>query len=242
MIISLAQVQPKYGDVSYNLASQETFIRQAAALGSEMILFPELSITGYEPTLADKLATHVDDERFQVFQELADQLHITIITSAPLQSTEGITISLLIYQTGTSPQVYSKQYLHADEVSFFVPEKRDYTLESAPNIGLAICYELSVQEHFQHHWNQGRDIYMASTAKTASGSLEAHERLSGLAKTHGIITLFVNCVGSCDGVNCNGQSAAWNRHGNQIGELSSNTEGLLLIDTASQTMYQIMEI
>lgn len=242
MIISLAQVQPKYGDVSYNLASQETFIRQAAALGSEMILFPELSITGYEPTLAGKLATRVDDERFQVFQELADQLHITIITSAPLQSTEGITISLLIYQTGTSPQVYSKQYLHSDEEPYFVAEKCNYTLESESKIGLAICYELSVDEHIQSYLQEGLDLYMTSAAKTEKGCKDGHERLSKLASQYNIMTLFVNCVGPCDGVNCSGQSAAWNRHGNQIGILSSNTEGLLLIDTTSQTMHQVVEI
>lgn len=234
MIITLAQVQPKYRDMAYNLASQETFIRQAAESGSELIIFPELSISGYEPTLATEFATTTDDKRFQMFQELADQLHITIITSAPLRSEDGITISLLIYQTGAPVQVYSKQYLPDDEVPFFVPQQCSYRLESGLRIGLAICYELSVKEHFEQSNKGGLDIYMASTAKTADGSVKAHERMAELARDHGIMTLFVNSLGPADGVVCNGRSAAWDKNGQKLGELSSDSEGLLIVDTEQQ--------
>lgn len=242
MIVSLAQVQPKYGDVAYNLASQETFIRQSAELGAEMIVFPELSITGYEPSLAKELATDTDDPRFRMFQELADQLHITIITSAPLRSKEGITISLLIYQTGAPAQVYSKQYLHADEVPFFIAEKSTYALQSPPNVGLAICYELSVEAHIQSCLEQGLDLYIASTAKTEEGSIAAHERLSKLAAQYEIMTFFVNSIGPCDGVICNGRSSAWNSQGQSLGELSTESEGLLIIDTAKQDILQAIHI
>ncbi len=242
MIVSLAQVQPKYGDIAYNLASQETFIRQSAELGAEMIVFPELSITGYEPSLAHELATDKDDPRFQMFQELADQLHITIITSTPLKTNEGITISLLIYQTGTPVQVYSKQYLHVDEEPFFVAERQSYSFESQPKIGLAICYELSVDEHFQSYLDQGLDLYVASTAKTEKGSIAAHERLSKLAAQHAIMTFFVNSIGPCDGVVCHGRSGAWNRMGQLLGELSSDKEGLLIIDTEKQALIEAIHI
>lgn len=242
MIVSLAQVQPKYGDIAYNLASQETFIRQSAELGAEMIIFPELSITGYEPSLARELAIDTRDPRLQMFQELADQLQITIITSAPLKPTEGITISLLIYQTGTPVQVYSKQYLHADEKPYFVPEKCEYEFESGAKIGLAICYELSVNEHVQSYLGQGLDLYIASSAKTAKGSKAAHERLSKLAAQYGIMTFFVNSIGLCDGVICAGQSSAWNHQGQSIGVLSADSEGLLIIDTTKQDMIQAIDI
>ncbi len=238
MIISLAQTQPKSGDIAYNLATQETFIRQAATLKSEMIIFPELSITGYEPTMADELATSEEDDRFHFFQELADQLHITIITSAPLRSSEGITISLLIYLPGMPVQTYSKQYLHADERQFFVPEKQSYSLNVDPKIGLAICYELSITTHFRSYLESGIDIYLASAAKTAKGSSEAHDRLATLASNHQIMSLFVNCVGPCDGVLCNGRSAAWDDRGRKIDELSSDSEGLLVIDTLKQSLKQ----
>jgi predicted amidohydrolase len=242
LIISLAQVQPKYRDMAYNLASQETFIRHAAELGAELIIFPELSITGYEPTLAQEMATDIADDRFQMFQELADQLHITIITSAPLQTSEGITISLLIYQTGTPVQVYSKQFLPADEEPFFVPQQCSYSLESGLRMGLAICYELSVKEHFESSVKGGMDIYMASTAKTADGSESAHNRMSELAGEHGIMTLFVNSIGPADGVICNGRSAAWNRDGKLLGELATDSEGLLIVDTDKQVIKEAIHI
>ncbi|MDW3192588.1 MAG: carbon-nitrogen hydrolase family protein [Cytophagales bacterium] len=242
MIITLAQVQPKYRDMAYNLASQETFIRQAAESGTELIIFPEISISGYEPTLARELATTTNDKRFQMFQELADQLHITIITSAPLRSEDGITISLLIYQTGAPVQVYSKQFLPADEASFFVPQECSYRLESGLKIGLAICYELSVKEHFEKSNKGGLDIYMASTAKTADGSDKAHERMAALARENSIMTLFVNSIGPADGVVCNGRSAAWGKDGEKLGELSTDSEGLLIVDTEKQLILEAIHI
>lgn len=227
--------------MAYNLASQETFIRQAAELGAELIIFPELSITGYEPTLAQEMATDVEDERFQMFQELADQLHITVITSTPLRSADGVTISLLIYQTGTPVQVYSKQYLHADEEPFFVPQQCSFSLEADIRIGLAICYELSVKEHFESAMKDGMDIYMASTAKTADGSNSAHERLSKLAAENEIMTLFVNNIGPADGVTCNGRSAIWDTNGQKLGELSTDSEGLLIVDTKQQVIKKAID-
>ena len=242
MIVALAQIQPKYGDIAYNLASQETFIRQASASGADMIVFPELSITGYEPSLAQALATDPNDPRFQMFQELTDQLNITVITSSPLRTTHGITISLLIYQAGTPVQVYSKQFLHSDEAAVFVPEKHAYSLEMEANIGLAICYELSVEEHIGSYLDKGLDIYLTSAAKTAKGCEAAHKRLAALAKKYEIMTLFVNSIGPCDGVISHGRSAAWNARGEKLEELSTDTEGLLLINTEKQSVHQAMHI
>ena len=49
MRIALGQINPTVGDLSGNVALMVRFAREAAARNAELIVFPELSITGYPP-------------------------------------------------------------------------------------------------------------------------------------------------------------------------------------------------
>ena len=63
MKICVVQTQALKGDIAGNIARHLRFTELAIANGANMIVFPELSVTGYEPTLAAKLATTATDER-----------------------------------------------------------------------------------------------------------------------------------------------------------------------------------
>ena len=65
-------------------------------LNSDLIIFPELSITGYEPSLAKKYVTNVENSIFDQFQELSDKNEITIGVGIPTNAIGGIYISMLI--------------------------------------------------------------------------------------------------------------------------------------------------
>lgn len=54
--ISLAQVAVVKGDVDANLKSHLALLEQSAELGADVVVFPELSLTGYELELAKVLA------------------------------------------------------------------------------------------------------------------------------------------------------------------------------------------
>ncbi|MCL6548347.1 MAG: acyltransferase [Alicyclobacillus sp.] len=45
--VALAQVQPKLGDIEGNEAKLLRFVSEARAAGAELVVFPELSLTGY---------------------------------------------------------------------------------------------------------------------------------------------------------------------------------------------------
>jgi predicted amidohydrolase len=113
-----------------------------------------------------------------------------------------------------------------------VPGPRSpYVLDTAPSVGLSICYELSVPEHAVAAFDHGAEVYLASVAKTASGVEAASRRLSDIAGRFGAPVLMVNCVGTCDGVYCAGGSAIWNRRGNRIAHLDDTSEAILVFDT-----------
>ncbi len=56
---------------------------------------------------------------------------------------------MVLFQSHKARQTYSKKYLHPDEEDFFISGQSSTGLiVNKTNIALAICYELSVPEHF----------------------------------------------------------------------------------------------
>jgi len=63
----LHRLRPLKGDIQSNIKNHKILIDLAVYNGADTIIFPELSLTGYEPELAKKLATTPDDSRFDDF-------------------------------------------------------------------------------------------------------------------------------------------------------------------------------
>ncbi|WP_315820322.1 hypothetical protein [Paraflavitalea speifideaquila] len=64
MKIALAQIRSRKGDIQYNLTAANHFLDMSSLHGITTIVMPELSIIGYEPGLANELATTQEDSRF----------------------------------------------------------------------------------------------------------------------------------------------------------------------------------
>ncbi|WP_323845565.1 carbon-nitrogen hydrolase family protein [Microbulbifer magnicolonia] len=235
----MAQTRPIKGDIAANIDSHCGIIDMAVAAGAQVIVFPELSLTGYEPALAEALAVNPDDRRLDVFQQLADREKVVICVGAPTRADAGVCIGLLVFQPESDRRVYSKQILHPDETPFFVSgESSIRALGAGPVAALAICYEISVPEHAQRAEAAGADIYIASVAKFVGGIGRAEARLAVIAGDYGMPVLMANAVGEADGNTCAGQSAVWNRQGQLIGQLDGVSEGILIFDTESQEIFQ----
>ena len=52
MKICAAQTRPVKGNIQQNIENHKKLINLAVVNGADIIIFPELSITGYEPELA----------------------------------------------------------------------------------------------------------------------------------------------------------------------------------------------
>jgi predicted amidohydrolase len=237
MKICAAQTRPIRGDISANITIHEMLIHKAVARGAELIIFPELSLTGYEPTLAKELTVEKTDVRFDTFQTISNDSGITIGVGAPMKSERGVSISMLLFQPHEARSVYSKSYLHADEEPFFVPGHSSPHLRvQSTNVALAICYEISVAEHLTAALKLKPAIYFASVAKFVNGINKALERLSTIARDSSLPVLMSNCIGFSDGQQCGGHTSAWNSRGSIVGQLNDSDEGLLVFDTETQQL------
>ncbi|MBV6643875.1 MAG: carbon-nitrogen hydrolase family protein [Cyclobacteriaceae bacterium] len=234
MKICLAQTRSVPGRVDVNLQIHLQAIKKGIQQQADLIVFPELSLTGYEPVLAGDLALSLDDPRLDCIQALSDENQTCIGLGAPIKHEEGTSIGMIIFQPHQSRWLYEKKYLHPDEVPFFIEGKKQPKLVIyETTIALAICYELSIKDHLLHAFATGSDLYLASVAKTQQGIEQAQVQLSQTAQQHTCLVLMVNAVGPADGVICAGQSTIWNSDGGKMCQLSSDQEILAMLDTST---------
>lgn len=237
MNIGLAQIKPFKGDIQRNIQLHLEWIEKALLENVDLIVFPELSLTGYEPQLAKGLAMTIDDSRLTIFEKLSNQKGISIAIGAPTQVENGILISMLIFEPDNPRKVYSKQMLHSDELAYFVEGKSQIILhQPSVQIAPAICYESLQTNHALAAKDLGAELYLASVAKSQKGVDKAKIHFSKTAKELEIPILMVNSIGFYDNFLSAGQSGVWNFKGELLGELDSKNEGLLVYNYHSDSV------
>ena len=199
------------------------------------MVFPELSLTNYEPELGRRCALDATDPRLLAFQRHADANGTAVAVGAPLRNEGKPIIALLVFAPGRAVTVIGKRHLHADEVPYFAPhEGVPSVLDLADRVGVAICYEISVPEHTDSVMAGDPAVYVASVAKTPGGVSDAYATLSETARRHGVPALMVNSVGTCEGQRAGGGSVAIGRDGAVTARLGDAAEGVLIVDTATE--------
>jgi len=86
LTIALAQCPVIRGDLNTNLNQHHSHIKHAASLGAQLVVFPELSLTGYELDLANKLALKSSDRLFNELSNVCKKNNIMVIAGCFLAS------------------------------------------------------------------------------------------------------------------------------------------------------------
>jgi len=235
MNIAIAQLKSMKGDIPANIEKHIKFIERACLLNADFIFFPELSLTGYEPGLAEKLAVDKNDKRFDVLQQTSDQKMISFAVGVPTISENGIYISMLIFQPKQQKLIYSKQQLHEDELPYF-KNGNEQVLITLKNqkIAPAICYESLQTDHANEAARLGAAIYIASVAKSQNGINKAFAHYPNVAKKYKMPVLMSNCIGECDNFISAGFSSVWNKEGELVVQFDNQQEGLLIFNTETE--------
>ena len=230
--IALAQFNTKLGEVQANLATHLELIAEAKQQGADLLIFPELSLTGY--VLQDLAVTTAiqPDQNDPVFNTLLDasrgidlmvgfvhedRRHRFYIASAYLA--EGKIVHI-------HNKVYLPTYGMFDEGRFFAWGDSARAFDTRfGRMGMLIC------EDFWHAslpyllWLDGADILLFQSASPGRG-LTSDPRLSSSAWVEhtnrayaGLFTVFVahaNRVGYEDGLNFWGGSTIFDPNGDLV--------------------------
>ncbi|GAB4522723.1 MAG: carbon-nitrogen hydrolase [Anaerolineae bacterium] len=183
--VGLAQMYPKLGDVRANLEKHLAMIEQAAQQGVELLVFPELSLTGYQvqdlvPEVA--IRTSADDPIFAALLEASHKLDFTF--GFVHQDTRNrFYIAMAYLSQGACLHVHHKIYLPTyamfDEGRYFDQGEQVRAFNTRfGRVGMLICEDFWHMSPAYLLWMDGADVLIFSSSSPSRG-LDDGDRLSG---------------------------------------------------------------
>lgn len=232
MILASAQTKPTRGDIESNLSDHYRLVELAVQNNAQLIVFPEMSITGYERQEAHKLIFKKEDSRLDHLKKLSAENNIVITAGAPIEIESRLFIGEFIISPDNSVSIYTKQFLHEGEDEFFESSFDNNPIISIENqkISFAICADIDNPLHPEHARKRETDIYIASIFFSPNGIPSAYSHLKSYAEKHKMNVLMSNFSGESWGSPSAGQSAFWNNKGELIGQMNDSDSGLLLVE------------
>jgi NAD+ synthase (glutamine-hydrolysing) len=212
--IAIAQCAPALGAVKRNLDMHEKWIARARAAGARLVIFPELSLTGYYlKDLAADVACAVDDPQLAPIAEASRDIDISAgfverSADAKLHIAQGH------WSGGKLVHVHRKVYLPTygifDDGRYFGPGDRFETYRWAGGTtGVAICEDLWHVSTPYLYAAAGATIVLAPSASPGRGVAEGGDlgtaescRLMDrfYASYLTLYVVYVNRVGHEDGI------------------------------------------
>jgi len=212
--IAVAQIHSIKGNVEENTKTHLKAIGKASLEGVHYIVFPELSLTGYEPELAQQLAFSKQDIRLTPFIESAIKNNISIALGVPIKSLGLPKIGIMIISNKGQIDSYEKMYLHEGEALFFGKGSTPCLLNIAnTKIANAICADTNNPKHIQACVQLDADIYIAGVLISEAGYKADTAALAEYAKQYNMLVLMANHNQITGGWKPIGKSAIWSEQG-----------------------------
>ena len=171
MKVAAAQISCLLGDPEANLLKVREFSRRAKEAGAELIVFPEMTDTGYSMPVIREHANHWNNGFVPGLKETARQLSIAIVSGVSERNGSSIYNSqVLIDSRGDIAGKYRKTHLYAvapvEEQTCFAPGDCFASFElGSLRFGFSICYDLRFPEMYRElATEQGAGAFILSSA------------------------------------------------------------------------------
>ncbi len=238
--IAAAQTIPVRGDVGANIEQHARFARLAAAEQARVLVFPELSLTGYEMDLANDLAFSQGDSRLAPLAEVASSHGITLIIGAPVGVGSRLHIGAFILSPNRTVGLYTKHHLGAfsagascdgivppAEATVFHPGDRNPIVRfDGHTAAVAVCADTGRASHPRTAAARGARTYLASMFVIPSELERETAHLSAYSVRHSMAVAFANYGGPSGGLASGGKSAIWSEQGELLAQLEAVGAGL----------------
>ena len=256
MKIAICQINPTMGDFPGNRDKILSFYREAVKKGADLIVFPEMVITGYPP---QDLLLERDfvQENVEILEDISNQVTVPAILGYIREEKSALYNSGAVCANGTVIYTYDKILLPTydifDEDRYFTPGKTQGVFELELNgkrrkIGIQICEDL---------WDHDYECKVTNLQKRAGAEViinisaspyhdaQLQERTALIEeKVHEnkIPFLYCNLVGAQDELIFDGGSLAYDGDGTLIGQGKFFEEDILIVDldaSKSQEMFHV---
>ena len=252
MKIALAQINPSLGDLRRNLSAHLQRIRQARSRKADLVVFPELSLTGYLLLdLVQDLALDLD--RAAEIRKLASASRDLGVLLGVAECTDRFryhNTSLLLEggkATFRHRKVYLPTYGMFDEGRYFGPGDRFrvHSSQRLGRLGVLICEDAWHPSSAYLLAQGGADVIVVQSAGPVRGMRSGGESASrsawrdlcrAMAQFNTVYVLYCNRVGHEEGWTYSGGSFAVDPMGEVIAEAGSDSEELLLVDVLPERL------
>jgi NAD+ synthase (glutamine-hydrolysing) len=240
--VALAQIDPALGDRGRNLERHREWVKRAADAGAKLLVFPELSLTGYFlKDLVPESAIQLDSKEMRDLAALSAGLDVVLGTVIESPDHRYFNASLYFSQ-GELVHVHRKVYLPTygmfDEQRYFAPGDRFRSFATPfGRAGILVCEDIWHLSSAYILSLEGVDMIICPSSSPGRG-VTTDERL-GTAESYRLVcrtyaqfltTFFLYCnrVGFEDGANFWGGSMVIGPNGDIIAQHEDADEALVL--------------
>ncbi len=243
--IAIGQFQPKIGDLAENREKILDFAERAADEHADLILLPELCLSGY--LLRDEAyqaGLKAEDRFLNPIREVSRKIAVCF-GLVELSSDYRYFNSAFFYEGGELHHVHRKVYLPTygvfEEKRFFAEGDRVRAFDASfGRLGIAICNDMW---HPSLPWllaMDGADLILVCAASPTRGvnhgDINDNARVWDLllchtAKTSSVCIAFANLCGFQDGLNFWGGSRLVAPNGKTVAQVKNGEEALIIAET-----------
>nr|WP_312058176.1 NAD+ synthase [Fervidobacterium pennivorans] len=237
--IALAQINTTVGDIEGNKQKIIEFIKQAVSYNADVLLFPEMSITGYPPE--DLLfKTHFIQDNIKALEEIAQIVPKSLIAVVGFVDIDGdIYNAAAVINNGKVVAKYHKNYLPNygvfDEMRYFQKGNKALVIQFGDvRMGITICEDIwypSGPARAEALYGDAQILANISASPHYQKKLEWREKmLSTRANDNLAIVAYVNLVGGQDELVFDGASLVLDESGKVLARGKQFEEDLLVVD------------
>lgn len=221
MKLCMAEINTLVGDIAGNAQRVCEVSAAQRELGADMVVFPELTLTGYPP---EDLLLRADllDRTNAALDQLRSQLPADLIVVVGYPRAQGGALynSVGVIHEGQLLAEYDKQclpnYQVFDEKRYFHAGNKPCVVElHGLAVGLTICEDIWHAEPVAGAKAAGADILININASPFHRGKQSERlsRVAGCARAHQLPILYVNQIGGQDELVFDGGSFAVDHHG-----------------------------
>ncbi len=238
--IALAQINPTVGDLKGNTEKIIEYIEKARASEADIVVFPELSITGYPPEDLLLNKSFLKDTRKYLGRVVPHTKEILAVLGCVEVKNKGIYNAAAVVANGKLVDVYRKANLERqsvfDDTRYFQNGKR-YQLYRLNGIDFAITIGEEALRT-QPSDNTHLIINIDASPYYVNSNTQKEKALSRKAVENHAFIAYTNMVGGQDEVVFHGESLIVNREGRVIAKGAPFEEDLVVADLEFKTTIQ----
>ncbi|MFD3660734.1 carbon-nitrogen hydrolase family protein [Streptomyces sp. NPDC058659] len=235
MIVAATQFVPVAGDIDANVRTIAGLVRAAGAEGARVVVFAELCLSGYEPSLirdTPGLVLTEDDPRLEPVREACRTVSAAAVVNGPVRTADGRTgvTSLVIGPDGRLLARYDKQHLYGIEAEVFAPGAADgrFALDGV-RFALATCYDNRFPALAERAVADNCTAYLASSVLSADN--DSFETVYPVrARDFGLYVVLGNALGANEDGVAVGRAGAWGPDGKRLADAGTDGPGFVLAE------------